>query len=202
MKRQTLAAPHMLQTFALIIRATHANGRADQREALAELHRRGSWLSHGLQGGDDQEAMAIRAAGLEPPPADARGDRAAILKAMGYRRAARPMEAREALPVIFRADRAGDFKGDVTAVFPTLPGTSAPYTATCYAHVGQHGSCSPDWYRQTRAAKPDEFAPLLAELRSIYERADDPEAVRLVIVKRWTRHHDATRRAALARMAA
>lgn len=107
------------------------------------------------------------------------------------------MSRPEPLPVIFRADRAGDFKGAVTAVFPTLPGTSDPWTATCYAHIGQHGTCSPKWYRTTRAATPDESADLLAELRQIYEREGDPDAVRLVIAKRWTRHHDATRRAVI-----
>lgn len=94
------------------------------------------------------------------------------------------------LPVIFRADSYG-----VTAVFPTLPGTYDPWTATCYAHVGQHGSCSRDWYWTTRAATPAEYADLLAELRSIYERG--PDAVPLKIARRWTRHHDAARRASL-----
>lgn len=103
----------------------------------------------------------------------------------------------EPLPVIFRADRAGDFKGDVTAVFPTLPGTSDPYTATCYAHVGQHSACSPEWYRTTRPATQKESADLLAELRGIYESGHYGEPVRLVISKRWTRHHDAARRAAI-----
>lgn len=108
--------------------------------------------------------------------------------------------ARPTLPVIFRAERSGQFKGTVTAVFPTLPGTSNYYTATCYAHVGQHGVCSREWYNGTRAATPAEYADLLAELRRIYERDDDPDAVRLVITQRWTRHHDVARRAELDRM--
>lgn len=107
-------------------------------------------------------------------------------------------DARPALPVIFRADRSGDHKGTVTAVFPTLPGTSDPWTATCYAHVGQHGTCGRDWYATTRAATPAEYADLLNELRGIYER-DDRDAVRLDVVNRWTRHHDAARRAELQR---
>ena len=37
-----------------------------------------------------------------------------------------------------------------------------------YAHVGQHGSCSYDWYiTDTKPAKPDEYANLKAELESI-----------------------------------
>ncbi len=107
---------------------------------------------------------------------------------------------RESLPVIFRADRSGDFKGHVTAVFPTLPGTSDPYSVTCYAHIGQHGTCGREWYNGTRAAKPDEYADLLAELRRIYSRQDDPDAVTLVIAHRWTQRHDKARRAELSRM--
>lgn len=67
-------------------------------------------------------------------------------------------------PVIFRADReAGETH--ITAVFPTIPGS--PGFMSCYAHVGQHGSCSHDWYRQTRPARAAEYADLKAELESI-----------------------------------
>ena len=41
------------------------------------------------------------------------------------------------LPVIFRAEKDGG--GEVTAVFPTVPGTSELGTFTVYARVGQHG---------------------------------------------------------------
>lgn len=90
----------------------------------------------------------------------------------------------EKLPVIFRAERSGHFKGDVTAVFPTLEGN--PGEMTCYAHIGQHGSCSLGWYYRTRPAKPHEYAALLAELRGIYERKLGPHdtAFRLVVYKR------------------
>jgi len=99
----------------------------------------------------------------------------------------------ESLPVIFRAEKSGDFKGQVTAVFPTLPHDYAGRYFTVYAHIGQHGAGSPGWYRETRAAKPDEFAPLLRELRGIYETG--PDAVRLEVRQRMTPGH----RAALAR---
>lgn len=102
---------------------------------------------------------------------------------------------RAALPVIFRAERGGDHKGSVTAVFPTLPGTSDPYTATCYAHIGQHSACDRGWYQTTRAATPAEYADLLRELRWIYE--EGPDTVRLDIVQRWTAKHDDARRAEL-----
>jgi hypothetical protein len=88
----------------------------------------------------------------------------------------------ETVPVIFRADRSGDFKGSITAVFPT--GEANPGNLVCYAHVGQHGECSLDWYRSTRPAKPHEYEPLLRELQGIYGR--EPDAVQLVVYKRMT----------------
>lgn len=68
-------------------------------------------------------------------------------------------------PVVFRTDRAGRFKGAITAVFPTLPGS--PCMLLCYTHVGQHGSCSLDWLRDTRPATPQEYAALARELEQI-----------------------------------
>ncbi len=101
------------------------------------------------------------------------------------------MPKTDTLPVIFRAERAGKFEGQVTAVFPTLPGTNQ-WNATCYAHIGQHGACSREWYLTTRRAAPHELFDLLHELRGIYESG--PERVRLVPAKRWTRYHDDARR--------
>ena len=66
------------------------------------------------------------------------------------------------LPVVFRFDR-----GEVTAVFPTLPAN--PGFMVCYAHIGQHSECSRDWYYTTRPATEAERASLLAELRQIYD---------------------------------
>lgn len=99
------------------------------------------------------------------------------------------------LPVIFRAEKSGDFKNQVTAVFPTLPG-SGSHDFTVYAHVGQHGTGSHGWYARTRAAKPAEYAPLLAELRRIYE-GDPREPVKLRVVERFTSAYDAERRKAM-----
>ena len=79
--------------------------------------------------------------------------------------------------VIFRFDKSAQ---EVVAVFPYLA-PSGNYM-TCYSHVGQHSGCSLDWYRRTRPATPEQYAPLLAELRGIYETG--PDAVRLVIAKR------------------
>jgi hypothetical protein len=168
------------------------NGADDQRAALNEMHRRGLWL------GDGQDSQAIRAAGLTPP--ENRDERRIVLAAMGYAFAPTPDAARPLLPVIFRAERSGEFKGQVTAVFPTMPGTHSRYDVTCYSHVGQHGTAARGWYNETRAATPAEAADLLDELRSIYEDDSDRDAVRLVVVQRWTRHHDAARRAELDRI--
>ncbi len=63
-------------------------------------------------------------------------------------------------PVIFRK-----FENEITACFPTIPGS--PGCATCYAHIGQHGSYSRAWYSTTKGAKPSEYAALLEELKSI-----------------------------------
>lgn len=75
----------------------------------------------------------------------------------------------EVLPVIFRAEKSGDFKGQVTAVFPTLPWSGTEMTC-----MGKHGTdaCSWAWYLQrTRAAKPAEYADLLREVQDFYGSA-------------------------------
>lgn len=99
------------------------------------------------------------------------------------------------LPVIFRAEKSGDHKGMVTAVLPTQAYDRNGSMFTVYAHIGQHGCGSSEWYKGTRAAKPCEYGSLLAELQGIYSRADDPEAVELVIYKKMTPQHVAARRA-------
>lgn len=96
------------------------------------------------------------------------------------------------LDVIFRADRNGEHAGEVTAVFPALAATRDPGVVLSYAHIGQHGACSRAWYvNATRAATSEEYAPLLRELRAIYEHGTD--AVQLRVVRRWTRAHDKAR---------
>lgn len=100
----------------------------------------------------------------------------------------------EPVPVIFRAERSGDFRGEVTACFPTLPGTYDSGTFQIYAHIGQHGTGSLSWYRGTRAATEAESASLRAELESAPYRYNlEPRA-------RWSRDFDNMRRAALQRM--
>jgi hypothetical protein len=95
------------------------------------------------------------------------------------------------IPVIFRAEKSGDFKDSVTAVFPTFPGTGAK-DFTVYAHVGQHSIGSFGWYNRTRPAKPSEYASLFSGLRGIYER--EPGDAKLRIVKRFSRSFHFERR--------
>lgn len=99
---------------------------------------------------------------------------------------------REPVPVIFRAEKSGDFKGEVTAVFPTLPGTNDANTFTTYAHVGQHGTGSRGWYKTTRPATAEELEPLRRELRAA------PFNYVLETRKKWLAEFDDERRAALA----
>ena len=65
-------------------------------------------------------------------------------------------------PVLFRVARSGQFKGDVTAVFPTLGAN--PGAMVGYARIGQHSECSEEWYCTTRPAKPEEYSDLLLDL--------------------------------------
>lgn len=90
----------------------------------------------------------------------------------------------EKLDVLFRYSR-----GEVTAVFPSECGTDE-WDFSCYAHVGQHGSCGRQWYNTTRKAKPEQYKDLLAELCSIY----GPE-YELVVKSRMTGKHAEMRKA-------
>lgn len=106
------------------------------------------------------------------------------------------MSKRKTLPVIFRAERSGEFKGEVTAVFPTILGASDWRSFTVYAHCGQHSVGWPGWYAKTRSAKPEEYAPLLRELRGIYE-SPPYYLCPLRVVSRMTAAHEKARREAL-----
>jgi len=105
----------------------------------------------------------------------------------------------EPVPVLFRAETIPEStrshlgatltdpaRVEVTAVFPTLPGTDWA-DVTIYAHIGQHGTGSRGWYRETRKATDAEAAPLRQELESI--------GYALEIKARWTAGHDAKRAA-------
>lgn len=99
---------------------------------------------------------------------------------------AQKLAAEPVTPVLFRIDRSGE-RREVTAVFPAEPGRfSAGRFYTCYAHLGQHGSCSHDWYvTRTRPATPSEYADLKRELESA------PYGYRLQVCQRMTAAHRA-----------
>lgn len=83
--------------------------------------------------------------------------------------------------------------GEIIALFPELPGTNSPATCSSYMHTGQHGAATSDLVRSTRPASPEEFAALKCELESL-----TPTPYTLKTVKRFTRAHYETRKAALA----
>ena len=87
-------------------------------------------------------------------------------------------------PVIFRLERAGETWTPV-AFFPTLPGTNDPWTCEIYAHLGQHGSASRDYYSKTCPITLEDAEPLKKELESIGYDLD--------VYKRWTPAHDIAR---------
>lgn len=77
----------------------------------------------------------------------------------------RPATAANTTPVIFRRWRGKE--GTIFALFPTIPGGRA-HLCLSYAHVGQHGDA--DYHhciRQSRPAKPEEYAALLHELQNL-----------------------------------
>lgn len=84
--------------------------------------------------------------------------------------------------------------GEPFAYFPDSPASCIdPALRLCYEHLGQHGSAHPDHAAESREATEEEAAPLLAELRTIYESPDRPRLaselaeppVRLEILNSW-----------------
>lgn len=68
-------------------------------------------------------------------------------------------------PVIFRKWKDS---GDIIALFPYDLGSDDPYTCSSYEHMGQHGAATPQLVIQmTTPSKPEEYAPLKAELESL-----------------------------------
>jgi len=87
------------------------------------------------------------------------------------------------LPVMFRVNVEGYFKGDVTAIFPTESNSFNDNECVIYAHYGQHGIGNLNILldsNTTRLAKPQEYQPLLDELNNVY---DD---VKLVVITEIT----------------
>lgn len=59
--------------------------------------------------------------------------------------------------------------GEVIALFCDSARDCNPGNVMSYMHVGQHGEASRILGRNLRLASPDEYAPLLRELRAIYK---------------------------------
>lgn len=55
--------------------------------------------------------------------------------------------------------------GQVLAYFPRMRHNSN--AMTCYAHVGQHSACTPEYIAELTEATPEQYADLKAELESI-----------------------------------
>jgi hypothetical protein len=78
----------------------------------------------------------------------------------------RPVK-REQVSVLYRMDNPPGPHAQVTAIFPEM--SEGPGRSTCYAHIGQLGTASREWMREsTRPATPAEYADLHAELSQIY----------------------------------
>ena len=66
--------------------------------------------------------------------------------------------------MIFRKEK----NGDILAVFPYEPYNDIHNVVGCYAHLGQHGGCHFDYVlKETKPAKPEEYAALYKELESL-----------------------------------
>ncbi len=57
-----------------------------------------------------------------------------------------------------------DGSGDVFAYFPEDDHDIHGNFKVCYSHVGQHGSCSPDYVKECQPATPEQYSDLLKEL--------------------------------------
>ena len=82
--------------------------------------------------------------------------------------------------VIFRMEGRGKNAACV-ALFPRDAGTNDPYTCSCYAHLGQHASASPEYMRRSVPATPEQYADLKRELEA------HPYHYKFVIGHRFTR---------------
>lgn len=65
--------------------------------------------------------------------------------------------------VIFRKYK----EGDIIALFPQEPATRDGWECMSYMHVGQHDGADPHLVHVTKHAAPEEYEPLLQELKSI-----------------------------------
>jgi len=72
---------------------------------------------------------------------------------------------RSGTPVIYRVWLHGPGRGDVLALFPTIPADEFGDSVMSYAHIGQHGAAHMNVVLgRTRPARPEEAAELAKEL--------------------------------------
>ncbi len=71
----------------------------------------------------------------------------------------------EKVTVTFYLD--ADGSGDVFAYFPEMNYDRSGDLKSCYAHVGQHSSCSPNYVQDCELATPEQYSDLKHELESI-----------------------------------
>lgn len=57
--------------------------------------------------------------------------------------------------------------GQVFAYFPKETYDRQGVLKTCYAHIGQHSACHPDYLKRCRKATPEQYKDLHGELESI-----------------------------------
>lgn len=90
----------------------------------------------------------------------------------------------EKLKVIYHKDA----DGNIIAFLPELPANRG--NVVCYAHTGQHGEASIEYYRDTKPALPSEYEPLHNELKGIYNDVELSVKRRLTyadLEKSWRR---------------
>lgn len=100
------------------------------------------------------------------------------------------------LPVMFRVDTKGQFKGDITAIFPTESNSFDNNECVVYVHDGQHGVGDLDIVTNpstTRLATPQEYQPLLDELRGIYDNVELQVITEITSEMNQTRIEQATK---------
>lgn len=86
------------------------------------------------------------------------------------------------LKVIYRKDS----DGKIIAFLPELSANVG--NIVCYAHIGQHGEASIEYYHGTEKALPSEYEPLHKELKRIYSDVE-------LSVKRRITYTDLTEKA-------
>jgi len=94
---------------------------------------------------------------------------------------------------VFRVFPGGD-RDAVIAIFPEVPYDRAGDFCMSYQHIGQHGSAAPSLIpHATRAARPEEIAPLKTELEGLGYRIEVRQRVTFAMHQK---RRDAARRAA------